>query len=100
MSETVQQSVIVKKIENQYAWVLATHDSSCESCSSKSGCSSTNLLRPLLDATIKNQGLRVVNTLNASVGDEVAIELSATNLLKATMLAYLLPLLGLFIFAY
>jgi sigma-E factor negative regulatory protein RseC len=100
MSEIIHQSVIIKRIEGKYAWVISTEDSACANCASKSSCSSTNLLKPLLDATIKNKGLRVVNSLNAAVDDRVEIALSSTSLLKATMLAYLLPLLCLFIFAW
>jgi len=100
MSETIHQSVIVKRIEGKYAWVIGTEDSACASCASKSSCSSTNLLKPLLDATIKNKGLRVVNTLDAHVGDKVGIALSSSSLLRVSMLAYLLPLLNLFIFAW
>ncbi len=100
MSETIHQSVIVKRIEGKYAWVIGTEDSACASCASKSSCSSTNLLKPLLDATIKNEGLRVVNALDAHVGDKVDIALSSSSLLRASMLAYLLPLLNLFIFAW
>ncbi len=100
MSEIIHQTVIIKKIEGQYAWILSAEDSACASCASKNSCSSTNLLKPLLDATLKNEGLRVINSLNAAVGDRVDIALSSSSLLRATVLAYLLPLLGLFIFAW
>jgi sigma-E factor negative regulatory protein RseC len=100
MSEVIHQSVLVKKTQGQYAWILSTDDSACASCASKNSCSSTNLLKPLLDATLKNEGLRVLNSLNAKAGDRVDVELSASSLLKATVLAYLFPLFSLFILAW
>ncbi len=99
-NDAVQQVVSIRKVENGYAWVSSVDDSVCSSCSSKSSCSSTNLLKPLLEATLKNEGLRVANTLEAAVGDQVVIELGAKSLLKITMLTYLLPLLGLIVFAW
>ena len=99
MSEIIHQTVNIKRIEGEYAWVFSTEDSACATCASKSTCSSTNLLKPLLDATLKNKGLRVLNTLDAKAGDRVGLALSSAGLLKATVLMYLLPLMSLFIFA-
>lgn len=103
MSQSIQQSVIVKKVVGEYAWVSYADDSSssdgCGSCSSKNACGSANLLKPLIDAKSQEKYLKVRNTLNADVGDKVTLELCSKNLLKSTLLAYLLPLFSLFLFA-
>lgn len=99
MSQLIQQRVIVKKTDGDYAWVMVADGSGCGSCSSKNVCGSANLLKPLIDANSKNKNLKVRNTLNAQVGNEVMLELSSSDLLKGTLLAYLLPLVTLFVCA-
>lgn len=99
MSQLIQQRVIVKKTDGDFAWVVVADGSGCGSCSSKKTCGSANLLKPLIDANTKSKNLKVINKLNAQAGDEVMLELASSDLLKGTFLAYLLPLVTLFVFA-
>lgn len=73
------------------AWVQTIRQSACQSCSARSGCGQ----RVLATASggRANQ-VRVLNTLQAAVGDEVTLGIEEQALLQASILVYALPLLS------
>ena len=90
-----EETAVVRKVDGEFAFLETQSNGSCGNCSSKSGCSnvlSIFALRP------RNK-LKVNNILALREGDSVVIAISSNELLLATFLMYLLPLILLFIFS-
>jgi sigma-E factor negative regulatory protein RseC len=92
MSDMVEETATVVRVEQGAAWVSITTRSACGHCGSSGDCG-TAMVSQLFGE--KENELRLENTLDAAVGDQVVIGVSNTMLLKASMLAYILPLLAL-----
>ncbi|MDO6441090.1 SoxR reducing system RseC family protein [Marinobacter sp. 2_MG-2023] len=80
----------VVAVTGEHAWVQTIRASACQSCAARNGCGQ----KVLASATggRANQ-VRVVNSVNASVGEEVTLGIDESALLGASMLVYALPLL-------
>lgn len=77
--------------------VVKAENTSCNSCSTKSGCSTKGFLfSPTKDVS----EYKVLNPIHAKPGDRVIVGLASDGLLKSSLLAYLLPLLSLLVFAF
>ncbi len=87
MNETARpetgHSGVVKRIEGKNAVVQFARTSMCKHCGA------------CLAIGDKEMELAVENTLHASVGDRVTVELSARRVVQASLLAYLVPLIAL-----
>jgi len=86
--ESQSNSGIVQRVEGEYAWVAIGRSASCGNCDSRDGCSSG-----LLGVTSKSREYRLLNTIKAKVGDTVLVSLPEGMVFRATVLAYLLPLI-------
>ncbi len=64
--------------------------SSCHSCSVKQGCG-TSVLSKVVGQ--RSSQIRIRNTLNAKVGDEVVLGIEENALVQGSLLMYTLPLL-------
>ncbi|MGO1461186.1 MAG: SoxR reducing system RseC family protein [Marinobacter sp.] len=86
----ITESGKVVAVTGEHAWVQTIRASACQSCSARSGCGQ----RVLASATggRANQ-VRVLNSANASVGEEVTLGIDESALLGASLLVYALPLL-------
>jgi sigma-E factor negative regulatory protein RseC len=93
----IEQTALVASVEGGYAWVIPQKSStSCGKCVSNTNCVSDNLI----NKNPKNQAkMRVLNPLHARQGDQVVIGVRSEALILYSVLAYLLPLVSLIIFA-
>lgn len=81
-----QQGYVIEIVDNKTARLKVQRHSACASCGK---CKTTSERKDvLIDAD---------NSIGAKIGDYVEINMDNVNVLKATSIAYLLPLAGLFI---
>jgi sigma-E factor negative regulatory protein RseC len=88
----LEESAIVVKIENGQTWVVGTQSNACAGCAQKTSCSSTALANVL-----KKKPIPVDSELSLKMGDTVMVAIDESDLLRAALFMYLLPLCGLFI---
>lgn len=93
----IEQTAWVANVEAGYAWVIPTKSTnSCGKCISNKACVSDGLNHK----NSKNPSkMRVLNPLHARQGDQVIIGVRSEALILYSVLAYLLPLVSLIIFA-
>lgn len=86
----ITESGKVVAVTSEHAWVQTIRASACQSCSARNGCGQ----KVLASATggRANQ-VRVFNSANARVGEEVTLGIDESALLVASLLVYALPLL-------
>jgi sigma-E factor negative regulatory protein RseC len=84
----MQQTVVVQSVEGDEAWVLGVRESSCSSCAGKASCAT------LGSWNTKPVRMRVRNTLGATVGDEVVVEVPDRFVLQATWRLYGRPMVA------
>jgi sigma-E factor negative regulatory protein RseC len=87
MSEANLSTGVVTRVEGDYAWVEIGAGSGCGNCKSQGGCGSG-----LLGLAAPSRQHRLLNTVGAVEGDAVTVSLPEGGVLKAALLAYLLPL--------
>lgn len=80
----------VVAVDDGHAWIQTIRTKACQSCAARNGCGQ----KLLASATggRANQ-VRVVNSVNARVGEEVTLGIDENALLGASLLVYALPLL-------
>jgi sigma-E factor negative regulatory protein RseC len=76
-----------------YAWIETEPVSSCGSCAARKGCG-TSALASLFGR--RAAPLRVVNDINARIGDSVVIGIDEAGLVRGSLAVYAAPLAGLF----
>ncbi len=79
-------------VRDGYVWVETQRRSSCDKCSLNAGCGTSVLSRILGQRRTR---VRALDTLGAKNGDEVVIGIEDAMLLRSSLAAYLVPLLGL-----
>lgn len=86
----ITESGKVVAVTGEHVWVQTIRASACQSCSARNGCGQ----KVLASATggRANQ-VRVFNSANASVGEDVTLGIDESALLGASLLVYALPLL-------
>ena len=89
----IEESGRVVDVDDSYAWIETNPATACGSCAVKQGCG-TSALASLFGQ--RKSPLRVVNRINAAVGDQVVIGISETGLLSGSLAVYTAPLAGLF----
>lgn len=94
----IEQTAVVVSVDSGHAWILPQQrGSGCGSCAGKAGCATT---ASALDFWHKEpQKMRVLNPLYARPGDTVVVGMQGNALVLYSVLAYLLPLLGLIVAA-
>lgn len=80
----------VLAVDGEDAWVLPADPSACQACAEGRGCGGGLLAKALAKPP---EPVRVANCLNARVGDGVVLGIAEDELLRASLLMYLLPLL-------
>lgn len=86
----IEESGTVVAIAGQDVWVQTIRQSTCGACSARKGCGQ-GALSSLTDGRA-NQ-VRVRNGIGADVGDRVTLGIDESQLLRASLLVYALPLL-------
>ena len=92
MSDMIEETASVVRVEAGVAWVATRSRSACGHCGAGNDCG-TAMVAKLFGE--KENLLRLDNPLDARVGERVVIGVSDSMLLKASALAYLMPLLAL-----
>ena len=78
---------IVTRLEGRFAWIEVHAEESCGSCKSQGGCGSG-----LLGLGARPRQYRLANDIGVKPGDAVTIAMAGGGVLRAALLAYLLPL--------
>lgn len=92
----IEETGTVVAVDGDQVWVQTIRQSTCGSCSARKGCGQ-KALASISDG--KANQVRVRNTLNAAVGQSVVIGIEESQLLKASLRVYAIPLVGLVVFA-
>ena len=88
----IEESGTVVALDGDHVWVQTIRQSTCGSCSARKGCGQGALAR-MTDG--RSNQVRVRNACGASVGDQVVLGIEESQLLRASLLVYALPLLAL-----
>lgn len=88
----IEESGTVVALDGDDVWVQTIRQSTCGSCSARKGCGQGALAR-MTDGRA-NQ-VRVRNACGADIGDQVVLGIEESQLLRASLLVYALPLLAL-----
>ncbi len=94
----IEKTAVVISTNQGHAWVKSEDNSTCHSCSSSAGCSSTSHF--FTESNTEPSKMLVANPFHAKPGDHVIVGLPSDGLLKSSLLAYLLPLISLLVFAF
>ena len=92
----IEEKAIVIAVEGDEALVQTQRQSACQSCSVKSGCG-TSVLSKAIGKRVSQ--IKVNNTLNVKIGDEVVLGINDNALVQGSLLVYALPLVLLLVFA-
>ncbi|GAB3385031.1 SoxR reducing system RseC family protein [Azotobacter armeniacus] len=94
----IEEQGRVVAIERGAVWVEAQSKTSCSGCAASIGCDRGLLLEGLRTGGHRRR-IRALSAMPLQVGDPVVIGIRKDLLLRSALAVYLLPLLGLFIFA-
>ena len=86
----IEETATVVAVEGEYALLQTQRQSACQSCSVKAGCG-TSVVSQVVGQ--RSSQLKVENTLDVKVGDELVIGLLENSLVKGSLLIYALPIL-------
>jgi len=90
----IEQTAVIVSVSKGYAWVKSSGEH-CGQCSQQQQCGSHTIFSLFKKPQPPLQ--KVLNPVYAKPGEEVIVGLHSGDLLKTTVLAYLLPLLSLLI---
>ncbi|MBK1673129.1 Fis family transcriptional regulator [Ectothiorhodospira shaposhnikovii] len=79
-----------------FAWVETLRKTACGTCSVQKGCG-TSVIAKLFGQ--RRTQVRVIDPVGVSLGDEVIIGLEESALVRGSLAIYILPLLGMLVFA-
>ncbi len=88
----LEEEGVVLAVDGDIAEVVTRKKSACGSCAARSGCG-TSLVESLFPS--RTRSFRARNEIRAQKGDQVVIGLDESALQAASLLVYLVPLLGL-----
>lgn len=89
----IEESGRVVAVEGDFAWVESERTSACGSCAVRKGCGTSAIAKVF---GRRRMQLRVLNRINARVGDDVVVGISEAGLLRGSLAVYAAPLAGLF----
>ena len=92
----ITEQAIVVSANKSETWIETQRKSSCGQCSANKGCG-TSVLSKILGN--KFSTMKAINKIDAKVGDNVIVALNESALLKGAFMAYIVPLLFIFVFA-
>ena len=88
----IEERAEVVACEGRFAWVQTQRASTCGGCAANKGCGTATLAKVLGQRRTRT---RVLNNLQARVGEQVIIGLPEQALVRGALAVYLVPLLGL-----
>lgn len=92
----IEERAQVVAIKGNKLVLQAQTQSACGSCSARQGCG-TSLLSKVIGR--KFTRFQVENNVDAAVGDTVLVGIAEDALLKGSLVMYVVPLLGMLVFA-
>jgi sigma-E factor negative regulatory protein RseC len=92
----IEEQAQVIEVKGDQLVLQAQTQSACGSCSAKNGCG-TSLLSKVIGR--KFTRFQVDNNVNAMVGDTVVVGIPEEALLKGSLAMYILPIIGMLVFA-
>lgn len=95
----IEQTAKVMSTQHGHAWVLPLNSTNCNTCSNKTGLGCSNALSFLTSSKAKSEPIYVQNPLHAKPGEAVVIGTQGNTLVMYSLLAYLLPLVSMLVFA-
>ncbi|TXH69708.1 MAG: hypothetical protein E6Q83_09870 [Thiothrix sp.] len=99
LESMIEQTARVVSTQHGHAWVVPSNATDCKSCSAKSGTSCAAAFSFFNSSKTKCEPIYVQNPLHAKPGEEVIIGTQGNTLVLYSVLAYLLPLLSMLVFA-
>ena len=93
----ITENAIVVSVEGDQTWIETQRKSTCAKCSASAGCG-TSVLSKVIGNKLSR--MKAINDIGAQVGDEVEVGLTEHSLLKGAFMAYLSPLIYLFLFSF
>jgi len=85
----------VESVDKDRAYVVTQRSNGCQSCDSQKSCGTSVLAQ--LFSPANGSKIDVENTLDVKAGDEVELSMDESRLIHHSLMAYGLPLLGLFV---
>ena len=92
----IEETAQVIEIKGGSLVLQAFRQSACGSCAANKGCG-TSVLSKVVGQ--KFSRFQAENSINANVGDTVIVGIPEDALLKGSMVMYVIPILGMFVFA-
>ncbi len=89
----IEETGQVVRVQGEFAWVESERRSSCGSCATQEGCGTGVIARALVNRAVT---LKVLNRIDARVGDRVVVGIPESGLLRGAFAVYSVPLLALF----
>ena len=85
----IEETGRVVEVQDEFAWIESERRSTCGGCSVRSGCGTAALARVLGQRRVR---LRVLNHINARVGDMVVVGIAESGLVRGSLAVYVVPL--------
>jgi sigma-E factor negative regulatory protein RseC len=89
----IEEQGQVVDVQGEFAWIESERTTTCGSCAVRKGCGTSAIAKVLGQRRVR---LRVLNRIDAHVGDQVVIGIAESGLLRGSLAVYAVPLLGLF----
>jgi sigma-E factor negative regulatory protein RseC len=89
----IEESGRVVAVQGDFAWVESERTSACGGCAVRKGCGTSAIARVFGQQRVR---LRVLNRIDAQVGDTVVVGISESGLVRGSLAVYAVPLAGLF----
>ena len=89
----IEESGKVVAVEGDFAWIEHERTTACGGCTVRKGCGTSAIAKMFGQRRLR---LRVLNRINAHVGDTVVVGISESGLLRGSLAVYAAPLAGLF----
>lgn len=89
----IEETGQIVDVQGAFAWVESERSGSCGNCAANKGCGTGAIAKVLGRRQVR---LRVLNRIQARVGDQVVIGISESGLLRGSLAVYAAPLIGLF----
>lgn len=85
----IEETGRVVEVQGDVAWIESERRSTCGGCSVRNGCGTAVLAQVLGQRRVR---LRVLNPVNAGVGDTVVVGIAESGLVRGSLAVYVVPL--------
>lgn len=89
----IEETGQIVDVQGEFAWVESERTNTCGKCSVRQGCGTGAIAKVLGRRRVR---MRVLNRIEARVGDHVVIGIAESGLVRGSLAVYAAPLCGLF----